>query len=238
MNPSTTEEAKRIFAAIKTAAKKLNYTDAVMCPPFPYISLFKNSDVIALGAQDLFWEERGSFTGEVSADMIKAVGGKYAIIGHSERRKLAETDEMVSLKAAAAIKAELTAIVCIGEKIRDEQGEYLGFLRDQIKNSLTKLQKKQLSHLIVAYEPVWAIGAVEAMAPQDVHEMTIFIKKTLSDIFGQEEALKVPILYGGSVTFRNARDIMVLGEVDGFLVGRESVNPPGFVEILKVVDEI
>jgi triosephosphate isomerase len=130
----------------------------------------------------------------------------------------------------------MTAVLCIGEKTRDAQGDYLEFLKSQIKASLSGFPKKSLSHLVIAYEPVWAIGAKEAMTPGLIHEMVIFVKKVLSDMYGQDEVAHVPVLYGGSVNFRNAADIIKLGEVDGLLVGRESVNMAGFPDLLKAVD--
>jgi len=238
MNVVDVAEAKRVMTATKTAGSKLKNTDVVACPPFVFFGSLKASPKVALGAQDVYFEERGSHTGEVSVPMLLSVAASHVIIGHCERRKMGETDAVVAEKVAAALKGGLTAVVCVGENVRDTQGDYLGFLREQIKGSFAKVQKKMLSALVVAYEPVWAIGAAEAMTANDVHETTIFIKKTLSDMFGQDEALKIPILYGGAVNFRNAQDIIVGGEVDGLLVGRESVNPPGFAELLKAVDAI
>ena len=144
----------------------------------------------------------------------------------------------VSKKAAAVVQTGMTAVLCIGEKTRDDLGEYLDVVRDELKASLQAFPKRALDQLIIAYEPIWAVGAKAAMTPATIHEMVIFIKKVLSDIYGQENAVEVPILYGGSVNFRNAADIIALGQVDGLLVGRESVNVPGFVELLKTVDEI
>jgi triosephosphate isomerase len=114
----------------------------------------------------------------------------------------------------------------------------LDILKTQIKNSLNKVAKKNIGKLIIAYEPVWAIGAKEAMSPTDIHEMSLFIKKVLADIYGHDEALSTTVLYGGSVNFRNAGDIIIKGEVDGLLVGRESINSAGFTELLKVVDSL
>lgn len=239
MNVIDEETAKSVMKSVKTTGARLSRTQTVVCPPFTYIGLLKSSSKVLLGAQDVFYEEKGSFTGNVSVPMLISVGVRYVIVGHSERRKAGETDEVVSQKTAAVLKSEaLKAVVCVGEAVRDSQGDYLGFLREQIRVSLGKVQKKQLEDLIVAYEPVWAIGAPEPMGSRDVHETTIFIKKTLSDMFGQEEALKIPILYGGAVFANNAKQIVVEGEVDGLLVGRESINPPGFAELLKAVDSI
>lgn len=239
MNVVDAATAKSVMKSVKNVGAKLKNTLTVVCPPYPYISLLKASPKVKLGAQDVFYEEKGSFTGNVSVPMLASLAVDYVIVGHSERRKAGETDEVVALKTAAVLKTEeLKVVVCIGETTRDAGGDYLGFLRDQIRASLSKVQKKQLEDIIVAYEPVWAIGASEPMNARDVHETTLYIKKILSDMYGQEEALKIPILYGGAVFAKNAREIVSEGEVDGILVGRESVNPPGFAELLKAVDSI
>ncbi|NDE68243.1 triosephosphate isomerase [bacterium] len=205
MNPDSSEEAKRIIKEVKKAASNLTKTDVVACPPFVFAHLvLGRSGSVALGAQDVFAEERGSHTGEVSALMLRDIGAEYVIIGHSERRAMGETDEVVA--------------------------------RKEIRASLAKVTKKYVKNIVMAYEPIWAIGAKDAMDPAVVQEMMIFIRKVLSDMYGQSEVASLPILYGGSVNFRNAGDILEKGDVDGFLVGRESVNPPGFVELLKVVD--
>jgi|ERR1035437_39918 triosephosphate isomerase len=239
MNPETIEQAKTIVAKTKKAAAKLERTTVVVCPPFPFISLVAKKKEIKTGAQNVYFEDGGAFTGEVSAIILKNSGVSHVIIGHSERRNImGESDDLIAKKAVAVARVGMTTVLCVGEKIRDEQGAYLDFLKNQIKNSLAGYPKKSLNNLIVAYEPIWAIGAKEAMTPSLVHEMTIFIKKVLSDMYGQEEVSAVAVLYGGSVNFRNAADIVKLGEVDGLLVGRESINMAGFPDLLKVVDSI
>lgn len=241
MNPNTIDEVKRIFIAVKKAAAEARNILTVVCPPYVYLNQCKKlyvGDYMALGAQDVFNEYSGSYTGEISAEMLLSVGASYVIIGHSERRAMGETDDHVAQKSAAALKAGLKVILCIGEKERDSQGAYLEFLKNQLKQCLAKVERKNLKNVVVAYEPIWAIGAKEAMTPADLYEMTIFIKKVLSDMFGQEDGIKTKVLYGGSVTFRNAKEIVAIGKVDGLLVGRESLNPEGFREIIKVVDEI
>lgn len=241
MNPTSVAEAQNIFKKIKGAAAKLKSTQVVMCPPFVYISKFlpqKGKKVVGVGAQNVFSEPQGSFTGEVSALMIKELGASHVIVGHSERRAGGETDEMVSKKSLAALNAGMKPIICVGESEHDAQALYLDILKNQIKNSLALIPKKLLGQVIVAYEPVWSIGAKEAMDPATIEEMTIFIKKVLSDMSDQSTALSIPILYGGSVNFRNAAEIITRGKVDGLLVGRESVNPPGFIELLKAVDPL
>ncbi len=238
MNPQTTEEASRIATTVKKVAIKSKKIDTVVCPPFVYAHLVKTADNFSLGAQNVSLEQSGSFTGEVSADMLKSVGVKYVIVGHAERRKMGETDEIVSQKIGAVVGAGLQVILCVGEKERDQNGDYLAVLKAQIIASLGKLARKDVKQLIVAYEPLWTIGAPVAMTPADVRETGLFIKKVLADTYGQEYALSVRILYGGSVTFKNAKDIVLLGQVDGLLVGRESINTEGFNLILKEIDGI
>lgn len=241
MNPTTLPEAQGIFKKVKNTASKLTSTYVVMCPPFVYISKFvsaKSKLPVGIGAQNTSSETQGSFTGEISPSMLKDLGVSHVIVGHSERRASGETDEMISKKVVAVLDAGMHPIVCVGESVHDAQGLYLDILKDQIRNSLSKVQRKLASQLIVAYEPVWTIGAKEAMDPAMIEEMMIFVRKVLADLFGQENAVRTPILYGGSTNFRNAPDIITRGKVDGLLVGRESVNTPGFVELLKAVDVI
>ena len=154
MNPSGPDEAKKIFAASRRAARELRRTMAVICPPFVYAALFKAAPrerKIALGAQDVFWQLSGSFTGEVGAPMLKNSGAEYVIIGHSERRALGESDEVVSKKTAAAVEWGLNAIVCVGEKNRDASGDYFGFIKNQLQASLALVKRRFLDRLLVAY---------------------------------------------------------------------------------------
>ncbi len=240
MNPESLEKAKKIFLETKKITKILKNTKVIVCPPYIYLNdLEKLVDKsVILGAQDVFWEKTGSFTGEIGTRMLK--GESYVIIGHSERRELGENDEMIAKKIISSIKAGLRPILCVGEKERDEHGNYLHFLRAQIINSLGKLQKRYLNKLVIAYEPIWAIGKTEdkAMKSADIHETTLFIKKVLVEIYKKDSVIKVPILYGGSVSYKNANDIITSGEVQGLLVGHESLNPKKFGELLKIVEII
>jgi triosephosphate isomerase len=132
----------------------------------------------------------------------------------------------------------MTAIVCVGEKARDEGGAHFEYVKNQIKDSLAGISEDRVKRIVLAYEPVWAVGAKESMPPEQIYEMSLFVKKSFADIFGSEAGLKVKVLYGGAVNFRNAGEIIKTGRVDGLLVGRESVNLPGFVELLKAVDGV
>ena len=232
----------------KKAAAKLVHTEAVICPPLPFITSCAgrlapsgklNAPHFHMGAQVASTqEESGPHTGEVGAHMLRDIGVEFVIVGHSEQRKRGDTDDVVAARLKAVLDQGMTPILCVGESVRDESGAYLDALKNQIKASCGDLLKKSAKSIIVAYEPIWAIGAAEAMKPEDVYETSLFIKKVFADLFGADMGLKVTILYGGSVTYRNAPDIIAVGKVDGLLVGRESVNAPGFVEMLKAVDII
>jgi triosephosphate isomerase len=248
MNPARTEDARHIISAYKKVGAILNHTSIVACPPFVYLPLAvslkknqknksKSSVHIIAGAQDVSFESEGAFTGEVSAKMLRDMGVSYTIVGHSERRKMGETDEIVSKKALAAISAGLCPIICIGETVHDADGVYLTVIKEQLKKSLPLISKTSISKIVIAYEPIWAIGAKEAMKAVEIRETALFIKKVIADIFGRDAGLDLPVLYGGSVNWRNAGDIIRIGGVQGLLVGRESINVPGFVELAKAVDE-
>ena len=244
MNPLSIEDARASVSATRRFEKKLRKTDIVICPPLIYLEpisrLIKKSRHISLGAQDVFWNISGAYTGEISPLMVYNAGGRYAIIGHSERRNLGETDEIISKKVNLALKAGLSVILCVGERERDGQGLYLGVLRNMLRGGLVGVSKKSLRNLLVAYEPVFAIGKAEedALKPEEVEAMVIFIKKTLADLYGQDDAKDVRILYGGSVGPDNAARIVQDGGVHGLLIGRQSLAPEHFKSILAEVDRL
>lgn len=241
MNPESLEKAKEIFNGIRSATKGLKNTDVIVCPPFPFIFTLAKLDSpknLFLGSQNISSEMEGAFTGEVSAEMIKSLGVKFTIIGHSERRAMGESNEIIKKKLEIAFDVGLIPILCVGEKERDKDGSHLAFIKEQIKGCLTGLHKKHLVGLFIAYEPIWAIGKSykEAMSPTDIHETVLFIKKSFGELFGRDIAGSLRILYGGSVESENASEIVRLGNVDGFLVGHASLVPAGFGQILKAVD--
>jgi len=241
LNPGTLDEAKKIAHKTRLTVAKLKRTEAVICPPAPFISACapkKRAPKFSVGVQSVSIYENGAHTGEISAKMVRSVGASFVIAGHSEERENGDTDEIVSKKVARILEAGLIPILCVGEKIRDDSGEYMETLKAQIKNSLAGVTQADGKKIIIAYEPIWAIGAKEAMTPALIHETTIFVRKTFADMFGSDAGLKVKVLYGGAVNYRNASDIITIGKVDGLLVGRESVNATGFVELLKTVDHI
>ncbi len=245
MNPALLSEAKNLFTSIKKTASVLKNTDVVVAAPVIYLeSLGKNKlpKNLFLAAQNIAIEEKGAYTGEVSAEMIKNLSVQYSIVGHSERRypKIGEgeTDELVNIKIKRALFADVTPVICIGERARDMEGAYLSFIKEQIKNNFSGLSKKDMVGLIIAYEPVWAIGKSyrESMSSTDMHEMVLFIRKVFGEMYGKDLALSLRILYGGSVERENAEDMIKNGEVDGFLVGHASLDQKEFANILKSAD--
>ncbi|NOY35420.1 MAG: triose-phosphate isomerase [bacterium] len=245
MNPQSLEEAKSIFNGTKRAAAKLKKTLTVVCPPFVYLStlgssISKGKLSFQAGAQDLFWKEKGSYTGEISAEMLKSVGAKYVIVGHSERREyFGESNDIVNKKIKAGLKAGLNVVLCVGEKDR-EPGVFLRYIKDEIEEGLKGIQRVFLKKLIIAYEPIWAIGkkGPAADSPEDVLQMSIYIKKILLPIAGKELMPKIPILYGGSVNPKNAEGFLRDAGVQGLLIGHESLVPEHFGEILKIAEKI
>ena len=240
MNPPSLEQAKKIANDVKRGLRFINKTQVVICPPFVYLGTLSNfsSNSLFLGAQDAFYEPLGAFTGEVSFSQLPDFKVDFVILGHSERRARGETDEIINKKVRSTMGCGLTAILCVGEKERDHHGEYLSFIKKQIIDGLKDVSKKSLDHLVIAYEPIWTVGiGKQAMRPQDIHEMSIFIRKVLRDmygIFGDD----VRVLYGGSVMTNDADEIVRDGKVSGLLVGRESLKPKDFIQIVKLVDSI
>lgn len=241
MNPATIAEAKTLARKVRTVAAGLVHTETVVCPPVVFLSAVASRASVSnfhIGAQTVSEHDSGAHTGEVSASMLCDMGAEYVIAGHSEERAAGVTDELVSRRVAAIVSHGMTAVVCVGENERDEEGAYLEKLKEQIRGSFAGVPANKAKHIVIAYEPVWAIGAKEAMLPEQIYETSLFIKKVFSDIFGPEEGLKLRVLYGGSVNSRNAEEIVRIGKVDGLLVGRESVNAPGFSDLLRIVDKL
>ncbi len=239
MNPVDVDEAKKLATSVKRSMRGVTKTQVVLCPPFVYLSTLSGlpKGSLYLGAQNANHEMLGSFTGEVSYSQLYQFGVKFVIVGHSERRKMGETDELVNKKVKSVVNSGMTAVVCVGESSRDRDGDYYSFIKNQVTLALKDVSKKLLDNVVIAYEPIWAIGAREAMGPRDLHEMTIFIKKVLNDLFGILST-DVRVLYGGSVDRVNADSLIRDGNVSGLLVGRQSLVARDFVEIIKLVDSI
>jgi triosephosphate isomerase len=212
--------------------------EIVVCPP--YVDLFaaveaaKGSNV-AIGAQDLYWKEEGAFTGEVSPGMLLAAGCTHVIIGHSERRQyFGETDDTVNLKLKAALESGLTPIVCVGEVLEEREANLTeDVLRRQCLRAFHAISAKKAARLVIAYEPVWAIGTGKTATPQLASEAHALIRGEAAKSFGQEFAGGLRILYGGSVKPENAKALMTEEEIDGALVGGASLDPKSFAAIVK-----
>ena len=239
MNPVTPTEAKKIFGSILKKATKMRRTEVVIAPSFVHISLLQSkSKRLTLGAQNGFSAEKGSFTGEVSMAQLQKMGVTHVIVGHSERRAMGENSELVNEKVKTALSLRLTPVICIGEAVHDTHGNYLAFLQNEIKTALRAVKASELSKVIIAYEPIWAIGksATEAMNPNTLHETVLYIQKIIAEVYGRNMVKKVRILYGGSVTPENAGALLDGGAVQGFLVGGASLSGESFGKILTLVD--
>ncbi len=233
----TAAEATALVQELLPELHYLSSVEVVLCPPFTSLSavrdLIKDTG-IGLGVQNIHWEAAGAFTGEISAKMAAELAG-YAIIGHSERRTyFGETDETVNKKTLAALMAGLTPIVCVGETLAEnEAGRTAEVVSRQVKLGLAGLKAEQMQDVVIAYEPVWAIGTGRAATPEGANAVhRDVIRKLLAELFGQKTADEIRILYGGSVTGDNAAELFAQSDIDGGLVGGASLKPD-FIKIVK-----
>jgi triosephosphate isomerase len=245
MFPKTLPEAKAIFMAEKKGVRNMKRVKTVICPPhlfvYPLISaLGKGTNGLSIGAQNSFFEDEGARTGETSPKALYSLGATHVIIGHSERRALGETNALVAQKLGRVVANKLTAILCVGEHTRDDGGAYFKEVSEQLRHSLAGFPRTETKRLVIAYEPIWAIGskALRSATPVDFHEMSILIRRHLVEQFGKAAGFKIPILYGGSVDERNALGFLKDGGADGLLVGRVSLNSEQFGAIIKVAESI
>jgi triosephosphate isomerase len=233
----TRGEAQAFIRELAPLVSKLSNVEVVIAPPFTSVTAAADAakaSKISIAGQDLYFERQGAFTGEVSAEMLKDAGASHVIIGHSERRRLfGETDEAVNKKMRAAITGGLVPIVCVGETLAErEAGDTLKVLDRQVKNGLDGLTGDELAALIVAYEPVWAIGTGKNATAAEAGEAHAHIRARLRQWFGGAPADKCRILYGGSVKPENIRELIGLADVDGALVGGASLEVRSFAEIV------
>lgn len=215
--------------------------DVVVCPPFtdlkPVTTVFEFDKIdIAVGAQNVYWEPSGAYTGEVSIPMIKEAGCSYCIIGHSERRELfGETNEDVNRKARALCQTQgISPIVCVGESlaVRDE-GTYVEYVNAQVRAAFAGIEASELGGSVVAYEPVWAIGTGRTATPEQAEEVCLAIRETLVELFGEEKAEQMRILYGGSMNEGNAEVLLSMSNIDGGLIGGASLKAASFLNIVR-----
>lgn len=213
--------------------------EVVVCPPALLLAYLRGAykgKRIGFGVQDITLHPVGAHTGEVTAELALTSGATYAIIGHAERRAEGETDEIVTREVRAALDAGLRPIVCVGEAERDRDGKYFSVLEKTVAASLSSLLPHELAKVVIAYEPVWAIGAAVAPEGRVVAEAMLYIRKTIAAIYGREAALKAKIIYGGAVDDTSASGLLENGHTQGFLVGRASVDAEKFIGIIRACE--
>ncbi|GMX58382.1 MAG: hypothetical protein MCSN_0360 [Candidatus Microsyncoccus archaeolyticus] len=239
-NPGNERQAKQLFQVYKKQMRSCKNINLVVCPPFIFFSnlkeKFKN---IFLGVQDCFYKE-GAFTGEVSSQMIKSCGANYVIIGHSERRNIfKETDEEINKKVKSVLDNKMTPILCIGESEKQrEEGETFEVIKRQIGEGLDKINRDKIKNVVLAYEPIWAIGTGESAEPEKMQEVKIFIKKLINNKYGAKTSELVKIIYGGSVDSNNINSYLSTSQMDGALIGGASLKKDEFSNILKKVNSL
>lgn len=243
MNPVKGSDAEKLFLKINKASESLTTVQVVVCPPLIYLQslgqlITKRSCV--LGAQDAFWEHSGPYTGQVSPDMVFNTKSRYVIVGHSERKAMGETDDMINKKIKSILQFPLIPIVCVGEVTRTDTS-YVKEIKGQVHQALHGLTHEQIKRIIIAYEPVWAIGAqaVRHCSPAECRESVQVIRQVLADILQDtQHASEVPVVYGGSVDATNVASFIQDGLVQGVLVGRASLDPKVFGDMLKIVEKL
>jgi triosephosphate isomerase len=231
-------EAKALVQELKKTIGGETEVEVAVCPTFTALSTVSQAlegTSIRLGAQDLFWEKEGAFTGEISPEMLVDVGCRYVVIGHSERREyFGETDETVNKKTLAAFAAGLAPIVCVGESLEQRKaGQTEALVKSQIQAGVVGLKPENIAELVIAYEPIWAIGTGLSSDGTDANRVIGVIRATLAQMYGQAAAEQIRILYGGSVKPSNIKEFMEESEIDGALVGGASLDASSFTKIVK-----
>jgi triosephosphate isomerase (TIM) len=239
----TQAEAARFVDSFLVDIGEISEVEVVIIPPFTAIAkvteALGNAHHIRVGAQNMYWEKNGAFTGEISASLLRDLFVHYVVLGHSERRTLfGETDETVNRKVRAAYEAKLRPIVCVGETLEQrDKGNVEEILSIQLQGSLAGVTPKQLQDTVIAYEPVWAIGTGRNATPAQAQEAHAFIRQTLREMTDKPTADRVRIQYGGSVKPENARELLSQKDIDGALVGGASLDPRSFAQIVKAARE-
>lgn len=233
MNPSSKEKALRLFSALKKGLKG-SKAEVVVCAPFVYLPLINNKSPFKLGAQDCFWEDKGAFTGQISAEMLKDFGVKYVLCGHSEKRQFGETDTDVNKKIKAVLSKNMTPILCVGENAEQrKKRQTFSVIEKQIKEGLNKMSKQQISKVIVAYEPIWAISPNGPCVADEAITIILFLRKIIGKITNKQIANNIKVLYGGSVNAQDVKNYVSSDFISGVLVGRESLSSSEFIKLVK-----
>ena len=233
----TPSECNKFSISLIESLNPISDTDVIICPPFTGLTSVVYSDCYDLGAQNCYFESSGAFTGEISVDMLIDCGVKYVILGHSERRTMFnEDDELISDKVSSVINANMIPVLCIGETIEElNEGLAKETVYRQLKIGLSKVES--LKDIIIAYEPVWAIGTGLTASIEKVSEIHSYIRDLLTEFYNEIESSLIPILYGGSVNSNNAEELINVNSVNGFLIGGASLDVEKFVDIIKIVDK-
>lgn len=232
-------ETQNLVSKLVSESQNENYNcDIIICPPFTSLQEASNlieGSKIKLGAQNMFYEDSGAFTGEISAGMLKSVGCEYIILGHSERRHIfGETDEMINKKIKKAIEQNLKPIFCIGELLEErESGTTKDVVRNQVTKGLDGISENQLENLIIAYEPVWAIGTGITATPGQAEEVHLFVRDLIKELYSDDAGNSIRIQYGGSVKPENAKELLSQPNIDGALVGGACLKSDSFLKIAK-----
>lgn len=242
MHLSSPKERESYLNLLKKelTGQKLNKVELILLPPFIHLEAFRKSlsKNIKIGAQNFFFESKGPFTGEISPLMLSNLGCEYALVGHSERRRyFLEKNDEINLKVIAAMKNGISPILCVGEsKIEKENQETLPVVSTQLKECLRDVSRTRLEKIIIAYEPVWAVGSDRTPSAHEIMEAKVLIRKVLVDMFGKKYAEAVKIIYGGSVNAKNIKEICLDPEMDGVLIGRETLLPHELIKIIKIIN--
>lgn len=234
----TAGEGVILVQELNALTNAVNDVEIVVCPPFTALTAIAAAVArtnIGLGAQNMHWEEKGAFTGEIAPGMLKDIGCTHVIIGHSERRQyFAETDQTVNNKLKAALKAGLKPIMCVGEALVDREANATErVVGAQVKGGLEGLSAQQVAGLVIAYEPIWAIGTGRTASAEDANAVCAFIRRTVAEMFGQASAESIRIQYGGSVKPDNVAELMAKPDIDGALVGGASLEAESFSKLVK-----
>lgn len=234
----TADEAASFAKDLSARVSDVRDRDILICPPYVYLQLVVNAfsgSPVKIGAQNVFWEDQGAFTGEISAPMLRSLDVSAGIIGHSERRQyFSETDETVNRRLKACLRAELLPIVCVGETLGErEAGKTIQVVKTQLSGGLNGLQAVDAGRIVIAYEPVWAIGTGKTATPEIAQEVHAAIRSHLAGLFGKDAAEDIRILYGGSVKADNIDALMAKADIDGALVGGASLDASSFERIIR-----
>ncbi|MFX0057900.1 MAG: triose-phosphate isomerase [Candidatus Hodarchaeota archaeon] len=242
MNRGIPQEASEILKKLIPLVKKIKQVEIVIAPPFTVISsvfnMLKKTNM-KLSAQNMYYEENGAFTGEISPNFLKTLGCEYIILGHSERRDLFnEDDDIINKKIKKALSIGLNPIVCIGEHLEErEKGETRDFIEKQFNATFKNLNKKEIKDVVIAYEPIWAIGTGKTATPDQAEEIHEFIRQLITRKYDEDTAIEIRIQYGGSIKPSNAEDLFKKENIDGGLVGGASLQAESFYKIIRAAED-